>query len=258
VSTLTYRNSLGCLATVLVIAAVLAGCGNQMTGEAQPAPPLSPVLLPSDQPTIQPTIQPTVQPTPTLLVLGPLIDSPLDPRAGPVYVPLKLKIPSLNVNAPMLGVGLTSRNVMAAPKGPIDDPVWHTAFWYRGGGIPGDVGTATIAGHVNNPLGKPEIFAHLQDLHPGDLIIVHSTTSNIDIRFVVDQVKVYSIDDIFDPGVLAQIYGSGPVNGTGPQPASDGLSHLTLITCAGNIVNGQFDHRTVVYATRAPLRAIDR
>jgi sortase (surface protein transpeptidase) len=140
---------------------------------------------------------------------------------------------------------------MAAPKGPIDDPVWHTAFWYRGGGIPGDVGTATIAGHVNNPLGKPEIFAHLQDLHPGDLIIVHSTTSNIDIRFVVDQVKVYSIDDIFDPGVLKQIYGDGPVAGTGPQPASDGLAHLTLITCAGNFVNGQFDHRTVVYATRS-------
>jgi hypothetical protein len=164
-------------------------------------------------------------------------------------VPLKLKIPSLNVNAPMLAVGLTSGNAMAAPKGPIDDPVWHTAFWYRGGGIPGDIGTATIAGHVNNPLGKPEIFAHLQDLHPGDLIIVHSMTSNVDIRFIVDQVKVYSIADA-SPVVLAQIYGTGPVKGAGPQPASDGLSHLTLITCAGTIVNGQFDHRTVVFATR--------
>ncbi len=166
-------------------------------------------------------------------------------------MPLELQIPSLKVSAPVLGVGLTSENVMDAPKGPIGDPVWHTAFWYRGSGIPGDVGTATIAGHVNDPLGQPEVFAHLQDLHPGDLIIVHDTTSNIDIRFTVDQIKVYSNQESSDPSVLTQIYGAGPVAGTGPQPALDGLSHLTLITCAGNFVNGQYDHHTVVYATRS-------
>ena len=35
------------------------------------------------------------------------------------------------------------------------------------------------------------------------------------------------------------------------EAASDGLSHLTLITCAGTYIHGQFDHRTVVYATRS-------
>jgi sortase (surface protein transpeptidase) len=166
-------------------------------------------------------------------------------------VPLELLIPSLDVDAPMLGVGLTSENEMDAPKGPIGDPVWHTAFWYRGSGIPGEPGTATIAGHVNDPLGRPEIFAHLQDLQPGDLIIIHYTTSNIDIRFIVDQIVVYSIQESSDPAVLSQIFGVGTVVGTGPQPTLDGLSHLTLITCAGNIVNGQFDHHMVVYATRS-------
>jgi hypothetical protein len=39
--------------------------------------------------------------------------------------------------------------------------------------------------------------------------------------------------------------------GSEPQPSPDGPSHLTLITCAGTIVNGQFDHHTVVYATRS-------
>ena len=151
----------------------------------------------------------------------------------------------------MLGVGLTSDNEMDAPKGPIGDPVWHTAFWYRGSGLPGESGTATIAGHVNDPLGRDEIFAHLQDLQPGDLIIIHYTRSNIDITFTVDQVKVYSLQESSDPAVLALIYGTGPVSGTAPQPSLDGLSHLTLITCAGNIVNGQFDHHVVVYATRS-------
>lgn len=265
-STLTRRSSIVILDTIIVITVVLAGSGNKLTREAQPTSSLFSLFLPSKQPTVPPTIQPSVQPTvtptiqptasptirpmPTLPLLGSLIVTPLAPSAGPVYIPLKLRIPSLKVDAPMLGVGLTSGNVMAAPKGPIDDPVWHTAFWYRGGGIPGDIGTATIAGHVNNPLGKPEIFAHLQDLHPGDVIIIHSSTLKLDIIFIVDHVQVYSIEEAFDPKVLAQIYGAGPVSGAGPQPASDGRSHLTLITCAGNLVNGHFDHRTVVYASR--------
>jgi hypothetical protein len=252
---LTHHSMIGCLVTVLVIAAVLSGCEIKETGEALVVPTPSLISLPSvqraDQPTTQPFAQPTDQPTPTVLVLGPLFDAGLDIKAGPVEVPLELKIPSLEVNAPVFGVGLTSGNEMDAPKGPIGDSVWHTAFWYRGSGIPGESGTATIAGHVNDPLGRPEIFANLQDLQPGDLIFIHYTTSNIDITFTVDQVKVYSLQESSDPAVLAQIYGTGPVNGTEPQPAPDGLSHLTLITCAGNIVNGQFDHHVVVYATQS-------
>lgn len=259
------RFSFGCLVTVLVIAVVLGGCGIKETGEApvQPSPSLidmssvQQVDQPATQPfahttgqtTAQTTTRSTARPIPTELVLDPLFDAGLDIKAGPVEVPLELKIPSLKVNAPVLGVGLTSGNEMDAPKGLIGDAVWHTAFWYRGSGLPGESGTATIAGHVNDPLGRPEIFANLQDLQPGDLIIIHYTEINIDIAFTVDQVKVYSLQESSDPAVLAQIYGTGPVNGTGPQPALDGLSHLTLITCAGNIVNGQFDHHVVVYAT---------
>jgi hypothetical protein len=49
--------------------------------------------------------------------------------------------------------------------------------------------------------------------------------------------------------VLAQIYSIGKVNSKGPQPSLEGLSPLTQIICAGNIVNGQFEHHVVVYAT---------
>jgi sortase (surface protein transpeptidase) len=157
-------------------------------------------------------------------------------------VSIELQIPSLKVDAPVLGVGLTPGNTMDAPKGPIGDPVWHTAFWYRGSGIPGEPGTATFAGHVDDPLGRPEIFAHLQNLHPGDLIIVHANDANIDIRFKVDQVKSYTIQESSDPAVRAQVFGAGSL---------DGLSHLTLLSCAGKIVKGQYDHYTIVYATRS-------
>jgi len=192
-----------------------------------------------------------VQTTPTIFVPEPLLEPYLNLSAGPREVALELQIPSLDVKAPMLGVGLTTENLMDSPRGPINDPVWASAFWYRGSGIPGESGTATIAGHVNDPLGRPMIFAHLEDLEPGDLIIIRDTRVNIDILFNVDQVRQYSVQESSDPAVLAQIFGAGPVTGTGPQPAPDGLSHLTLITCAGYIVNGQFDHHTVVFATRS-------
>lgn len=238
------------------MAAALAGCGNKATGEAQSAPPLFPIPFP----TYQPAASGAGQPTPTLFIPGLLFDPQLDLMAGPVPVPLELEIPSLNVNAPVLGVGLVEGSVgvgltwgstMDAPHTLDGKSVWDRAFWYRGSGIPGDSGTATIAGHVNDSLGKPEIFARIDKLHAGDLIIVHSTTSNIDITFSVDQVKNYSLQEATTPEVLTLIYGAGPVTGIGPQPSLDGLSHLTLITCAGEFIDGYFDHHTVVYATRS-------
>lgn len=241
-SNLTHRIPLHRLAAVLVLAAVLAGCGYE-TGQTQPGPAPSPMIVPS--------VEPTVQATPTLFVFGPLIESNLDLRAGPESVPLELQIPSLEVSAPIVGVGLTSDNLMDSPRGPISDPIWNTAYWYRGGGVPGDAGTAVIAGHVNDPLGNPVIFADLEDLKPGDSITIHLKNTNRNIRFLVDEVKLYTVQESSDPAVLAKIYGAGPVNGIGPQPSPDGLSHLTLITCAGDIINGAFDQHTVVYATRS-------
>lgn len=246
----TRQSWLGYLVTIMVIVIVLAGCVNNEVGDAQLTTPPPLLQIPSVSATIPPTIQSTIQPSPTPIVLGPLFDSDLDLWAKPIEVPLELQIPALKVNAPVLGVGLTSDNKMDSPKGPIGDQIWHTAFWYRGSGIPGEPGTATITGHVNDPLGRPEIFANLQDLQPGDVIVVHYSLLNIDIRFIVDEIKVYSIQESSDPEVLKKIYGAGPIAGTGPQPSLDGSSHLTLITCAGNIVNGEFDHHTVVFATR--------
>jgi hypothetical protein len=245
------RATLGCLVILATIMATLAGCAEKQTMEALTPPPsvfLSPAKL-----TLEPATPTKVQPTPTLFVPGKFINSNLDLKAGPEDTPLELLIPALKVSAPIMAVGLTTENVMDAPKGDIGDPIWSSAFWYRGSGIPGDPngGTATIAAHVNDPLGRPEIFANLQELQPGDLIIIQIKNTSLDMHFMVDTIKVYSVQESSDPAVLAQIYGPGPASGTAPLSALDGLAHLTLITCAGYIVNGEFDHHTVVFATRS-------
>lgn len=175
-------------------------------------------------------------------------------------MPLELRIPALRIAAAVLGVGITSTNVMDTPKGSANDAVWHKAFWYRGGGIPGDAGTATIAGHVDDVLGRPAIFAHLNALRPGDPVVVHDTRTGLDISYVVTGTATYTLRQTLEPAVLSQIYGPGPVAGQGPQPSADGLSHLTLITCTGHWVNGMgtYDHRFAVFAVSTAVSPFRR
>ena len=223
--------SAGSRVTILLIVTVfLAGCGATEQGKASgPLPRAAPTAL---------------------AVPAALTDEGLDLRAGPVAVPLELQMPSLSVSASVMGVGITPKNVMDAPMGPAEDPVWQQAFWYRGSAVPGALSTALIAGHVGGPRGSPAVFAHLDRLRPGDPIVVHDTRTALDVRFSVTESKTYSLDQAAEPAALTQIYGAGPVAGDWPQPSADGLSHLTLITCTGTFRNGTHDHRLVVYATR--------
>lgn len=211
---------------------VLAGCSS-------PPPPAPPV--PDSGP---------ATPAPDLAVPPPLVDDTLGLREGPVAVPLELHLPSLGVIAAVLGVGMTEEDVMDAPIGPADDPVWQQAFWYRGSAIPGAASTALIAGHIGGPLGRAGVFADLEDLRVGDPIVVLDTRRGLDVRFAVTGTERYSLTEATDPAVLARIYGMGPVAGASPQPSADGLAHLTLITCTGTFRDGTHDHRLVVFATR--------
>jgi len=216
---------------IVVTAATLVGCGQGQASAIRPASSAS---------------SGASWPVPAQLTAGGL-----DLRSGPVDVPLVLRIPSLQLGVPVLGVGITPANVMDAPLGSADDPVWQKAFWYRGGGIPGEVGTATIAGHVDDALGRPAAFARLKDLRAGDTIIVHDTRTGLDVTFTVTETETYSDAQTSDPAVLARLYGAGPIAGRGSQPAPDGLSHLVLITCTGDYVHGAYDHHLAVFAQRS-------
>ena len=186
------------------------------------------------------------------LIPGPLVNPLLDPHAGPVAVPLEVQIPALKINAPVLGVGLTMANAMASPVGmAMDDPIWQTVFWYRGGGIPGDVGTATIAGHFDDDLGRPAVFAFLSDLQIGDVIIVKDQRSGLEVPFIVTETATYTDQEAAAPDILARVFGASAVSGAESASDSAQLSHLTLITCGGAWSEGTFDRRLVVYATRA-------
>ena len=186
------------------------------------------------------------------LVPDPLYAPGLDIRAGPVPVAIELQIPSLDVDARVLGVGVLSNEVMDAPEGKINDPVWQDAFWYRGSAVPGVLSTAVLAGHVNGPLGTHGVFEHIDQLRPGDAIVVHDPRNGLDVRFAVTRTADFTLAEATRKDVLREIYGLGPVAGTTPQASEDGLAHLTLVTCAGTFDTrlGTHDHRLAVFATR--------
>lgn len=185
-----------------------------------------------------------------LTIPDPRVDPELSLLDGPVDVSLEIQIPALDIIAPILSVGLGAANTMDVPINMApSDSMWQTVFWYRGSRIPGDIGTATLAGHVTDLIGQPGVFANLDDLQIGDLIVVQDKRTGLSVPFIVTETETYTRQEAADPAVNARIFGS----------ISDVESHLTLITCTGAWVDGSFDRHLVVYATRAsyPLRLID-
>jgi hypothetical protein len=198
--------------------------------------------------------EPTALVAPSLVGAGPLDlgQREVDLRAGPVVEPITLEVPALDLVADILGVGMTTRDVMDAPSGDHDSPVWQQAFWYRGSAVPGQASTALIAGHVNNQLDEPGVFARLDELAVGDEVIVRDHRDGSAVTFSVVDTHSYTLAEAATPEVLRIMYGSGPVDGAWPTPSADGLAHLTLVTCAGTYVDGTHDHRLVVQAVRSP------
>src|SRR5215831_637252 len=89
--------------------------------------------------------------------------------------PLRLLIPRIGLNAGILALGPAENGAMQAPqRGGPHDPVWSDVYWWDAGTIPGQIGNAVIAGHVDRPDGSPATFTSLDKLQVGDSIEVQT------------------------------------------------------------------------------------
>ncbi|MEU3030981.1 class F sortase [Streptomyces incarnatus] len=129
----------------------------------------------------------------------------------PPSPPLRIRIPAIRVNAPLMGLALT-------PSGSLDVPPAQNknlAGWYEAGTAPGERGTAIVAGHVDNTEG-PAVFYDLGALKRGARIEVDRRDGTV-AEFTVDAVEVYAASDFPDQ----KVYGAA----TRPE--------LRVITCGG-------------------------
>lgn len=146
------------------------------------------------------------------------------------FVPARLKVPSVGIDANVEQVGQKQDGTMATPTDFAD------VGWYALGGHPGGAGNAVMAGHVNNALTKSGVFGHLGQVHLGDYITVSDAAGKTLVY------KVRAIDEY-------------PANQAPAQSifAATGPSQLILITCDGDWVQSEktFDKRLVITAIPA-------
>lgn len=154
------------------------------------------------------------------------IPSALATAVGPA-LPIRLEIPALTVDAPIVPVGLEPSGIMASPATAQD------VAWYQLGARPGEGSNAVLAGHLDWK-GEPGVFQRLKELQLGDLIIIESGTGQF-YHYSVQESVVYDVDT----APLDYIFGNTTEDA------------LTLITCTG-----PYDGNQDIYHQRLIIRAV--
>ncbi|MEE6260564.1 sortase domain-containing protein [Plantactinospora sonchi] len=158
---------------------------------------------------------------------------PADPApSGP---PTRVRIPRIRVDSTLARLRLDRSGRLTPPA------AFGEAGWYVDGVVPGDVGPAVLAGHVDSKTG-PAVFHRLPELEPGDLVEVRR--GNRWLRFRVTGASRHAKADF--PTTV--VYGPTP----GPE--------LRLITCTGLFDRpvGHYRDNLVVYAVAdLPVRLPD-
>ncbi|WP_376794832.1 class F sortase [Thermogemmatispora sp.] len=160
--------------------------------------------------------------TPTPLAATATVSDPAPPA--------RLLIPAIGLAAPIERVALAPDGTLATPQ----RHPWDDVGWYSLGPVPGALGSAVMAGHLDRPGGYPAVFWNLHLLRPGAALIV------VDERgqrwsFRVTAVVAYAPER----APLLRIF------------ADRSGHYLNLITCAGTWIPSehQTTERLVVYST---------
>ena len=143
--------------------------------------------------------------------------------------PTRVRVPAAGIDAALAAVGLDAAGALAVPAD------GATAGWFADGTTPGARGPAVLTGHVDGG-GAPAVFARLDELRPGDPVLVDRDGEST-LRFVVTRVARHPKSSF----PTAAVY--GPT--TGPE--------LRLITCGGSFdrAAGSYADNVVVWAVPA-------
>jgi len=153
----------------------------------------------------------------------------LNPEQEIPALPVRLKIPSINVNAYIEHVGLTPDGVMEVSK------KRYNVFWFNLGSRPGENGSAVIAGHYGWKNSSVSAFDNLYKLRKGDRVYIEDN-KGVTTSFVVRESRTYDLT-----ADASNVFGS-----------NDGKSHLNLITCEGvwDKVSKTYSKRLVIFTDK--------
>lgn len=138
--------------------------------------------------------------------------------------PESIEIPSIEVNADIVSVGVTD-------EGDFDVPDAEAAGWYQFGAAPGENGNMVIAAHVDYD-GAPGAFFRLRELSEGDVVSVEADGEWVDYQ--VSSTTSYQQTSLPSSELFSRT----------------GDHSLILITCGGS-----FDHTTRSYTDNIVVTA---
>jgi LPXTG-site transpeptidase (sortase) family protein len=145
-------------------------------------------------------------------------------------LPIRLKIPKINLDAIIESAGFTADGAVDVPKGPAN------VSWFNLGSRPGENGSSVIVGHYGIwKNGQGSVFNNLYQLRQGDQLFVEDDKGAI-IAFVVRESRRYNPDEN-----APEVFNS-----------SDGKPHLNLITCDGawDEISKTYSQRLVVFTDK--------
>jgi sortase A len=162
-------------------------------------------------------------------IIEKLMEPFVFPKEAIFSLPVRLRIPIINVDAPVEYVGIAADGAMAVPKGS------EEVAWYEPGPRPGESGSAVMAGHYGYKDNKPAVFDGLYKLRKGDKVYVEDE-KGIVTTFIVRETRNY------DPKADATYIFS----------SNDGMAHFNLITCEGvwNKDQKSYSKRLVVFTDK--------
>ncbi|MDF2272194.1 class F sortase [Streptomyces coacervatus] len=141
--------------------------------------------------------------------------APVEPATPPQPLPRSpattLRVPSLGIDAPVIGVRVGPDRQLETP--PLDRP--RLVGWYQDGPSPGETGTAIAVGHRDTRTGAA-VFAALAQVRPGGRIEAGRADGRTAV-YTVDRVRIFDKDRFPDK----EVYG----------PSS--RPELRVLTCGG-------------------------
>ncbi|GGX14518.1 class F sortase [Streptomyces lomondensis] len=142
-------------------------------------------------------------------------------------VPVRLLIPAIGVDTPVMRLGLAPDGTVEVPPVTADD----RAGWYRHSPTPGRTGPSVILGHVTVGRYGDGVFRHLARLRRGDRIVARLENGTA-ARFAVTAVRTVPKTD----------FPADDVYGNVDRP------ELRLITCGGARTGDEYADNVIVFA----------
>ncbi len=154
------------------------------------------------------------------------LQDPVAAVAASTAIPVSVSIPAIGVESDLIPLGRGADGWIEAPED------YNDVGWYKDGVLPGEVGPAVIAAHVDSPWAAA-IFHRLSELEPGDEVSVTRSDGSV-VEFVVTGSQNVKKHEFPTETIYA------------PTPTPE----LRLVTCGGPISSqtGLYEDNVVVTA----------